>query len=182
VFLEIGVGKTMALCGKHFNSRTGETTMIRLRIRLIITLLLVNLAPLTSGWAQKQSNPADVDSPSIKQVVTDWSDAFNRHDSQAAMSFTEDADYTNSRGITMHGRKEIEEHYAVNFAGVLKSAKRTDSVKYIRFLTPEIAAVQSVWQMTGRPDRPLRKGLIDWVMIKRDGYWMVTLFHESELP
>jgi uncharacterized protein (TIGR02246 family) len=86
----------------------------------------------------------------IKQVVVDWSDAFNRHDAHAvATLFTEDGDFTNPQGIHRKGRKEIEERFTTTLGGPIKSAHRTDSVRSIRFLSPEIAAVDVDWEMTG---------------------------------
>ena len=150
-------------------------------IRSMIMALLFVSFPFTISSAQPQLTASDEDSNAIKQALAEWSAAFNRHDvSAAAALFTEDADYTNSRGITIHGRKGIEEHYTANFAGVLKNAERTDSTKNIRFLSREIAAVQIAWSMTGRSDMPVRKGLIDWVMTKQSGHWLVAVSHESE--
>ncbi len=67
----------------------------------------------------------------------------------------------------------------------LKDAHRTDTVKSIRFLTPEIASVDIDWQMTGAKtrdgqDAPNRKGLLTWIVTKQhNGQWMITIYHES---
>ena len=160
------------------------------RERATVAVLLFVSFPLAIAWGQMQSNTADVDSAAIKQAVADFSEAFNHHDAHAtAASFTEDAELTNLRGISNHGRKEIEEHYASIYAGFLKNAHRTVSVRNIRFLTPEKALVDSDWEMTGSKapdgsnlDIPIRKGLLDWVMAKENGRWLITIFHESDFP
>ena len=160
------------------------------RERATVAVLLFVSFPLAIAWGQMQSNTADVDSAAIKQAVADFSEAFNHHDAHAtAASFTEDAELTNLRGISNHGRKEIEEHYASIYAGFLKNAHRTDSVRSIRFVTPEIVLVDTEWEMTGSKapdgsniDLPLRKGLLDWVMTKQNSKWLISVFHETEFP
>jgi uncharacterized protein (TIGR02246 family) len=160
------------------------------RERATVAVLLFVSFPLAMAWGQSQSNTADADSTAIKQAVADYTDAFNRHDGHATgASFTEDADLTNMRGMSNHGRKEVEEHYASIYAGFLKNAHRTDSVKSIRFVTPSTALVDSDWEMTGSKapdgsniDLPLRKGLLDLVMTKQNGRWLISIFHETEFP
>ena len=70
-------------------------------------------------------------------------------------------------------------------AGPLKNVHRTDTVKSVRLLTPEIASVDGFWEMTGTKaadgsDNPLRKGLFDYVVTKQNGRWFITIFHESD--
>ena len=90
--------------------------------------------------AQEQAQGSEADSKAIKQVFAEFYESFSRHDAHAAaMTFAEDADFTNMRGVHNHGRKEIEAHLAMIFAGNLGSARRTDMVKSIRFVTPAIA-------------------------------------------
>lgn len=136
--------------------------------------------------AQAKSATSDADSTAIRQVVTNFVEAFNRHDAHAvSMCFAEDADFTNPQGIYKHGRKEIEGRFASNFAGRLKHARRAVSVHRIRFLTPAIASVEIGWEMTGATTEDgtpirLRKGVLAWVMTKQNGQWLITVFHEPE--
>ena len=143
---------------------------------------------LTSSLAQKQPVGSDADASAVKQVVAGYDDAFNQHDSHAVGAlFAEESDFTNMRGASRHGRKDIEQNYGTLFAGVLKSAHRTDTVKNVRFLTPEIAEMDANWEMTGTKaadgsDIPVRKGYLDWVIAKVNGQWQIIVFHESEFP
>jgi uncharacterized protein (TIGR02246 family) len=159
------------------------------RGKATLAVFLLASLPLAISSAQGQSTTS-ADAAAIKQAVADFTDAFNRHDPRStAACFSEDADLTNTRGMSNHGRKEIDEHYGSLFAGFLKNAHRTVSVRNIRFLTPEKALVDSDWEMTGSKapdgsnlDIPIRKGLLDWVMAKENGRWLITIFHESEFP
>jgi uncharacterized protein (TIGR02246 family) len=147
--------------------------------------LFLLLFPFAIAHAREKS-ATDADSTAIRQVVTNFVDAFNRHDAHAvSMCFAEDADFTNPQGIYKHGREQIEGRFASNFAGRLKHARRKVNVHRIRFLSPHIASVEIGWEMTGAttengtPIR-LRKGVLAWIMTKQNGQWRITVFHEPE--
>ena len=140
-----------------------------------------------SAAVSRAQTPAkmDADSAAIKQCVAAWEDAWNRHDAHAtAMAYVEDGDFSSTTGVPSHGWKELEAHYNDIFTTFLKDAHRTDTVRSIRFLTPEIASVDIDWQMTGAKTRdgkdiPNRKGLLTWIVTKHNGQWMITIYHES---
>jgi uncharacterized protein (TIGR02246 family) len=101
------------------------------------------------------------------------------------MWFVDDGDFVSVSGVTFHGRKAIADHYVTAFSSTLKDAHRTDTVKSIRFLSPVIASVDVDWEMTGArtaggAERPLRKGLLEPVLIKQNGRWLIAVFHETE--
>lgn len=158
--------------------------MFSARVKLVLALLLFFAFTGAVCWAQMPSN-MDADSAAIRQCVAAWEDAWNRHDAHAtAMRYVEDGDFSNTTGIPSHGWKALEEHYNAIFTTFLKDAHRTDSVKSIRFLTPEIASVDIDWQMIGAKtpdgkDAPPRKGLLTWIVTKHNGQWMITIYHES---
>jgi uncharacterized protein (TIGR02246 family) len=162
--------------------------MIRTRATTSAAFLLFLFAPVSSpARGQNESKPSDSDAAAIKQTIAAYSEAFNRHDGHAqALTYTEDADLTNTRGMSYHGRKEIEGRFTFNFSGRYKDAHRTDNVTKIWMLTPEIALVQARFEMTGaKADDgsviPVRKGLIDPLMRKQpDGHWLISIFHEAE--
>ena len=112
--------------------------------------------------------------------------AFDRHDAhECALRFVDDADFVSVSGLTFHGRKAIEDHYVSSFSSTLKDAHRTDTVKSIRFLSPDIASVDVDWEMTGArtadgSERPPRKGLLEPVLVKQNGQWSIAVFHETE--
>jgi uncharacterized protein (TIGR02246 family) len=149
----------------------------------LAVFLFVSFSAAVS-WAQMPSNMV-ADSAAIKQCVAAWEDAWNRHDAHAtAMRYVEDGDFSSTTGVPSHGWKELENHYNEIFTTFLKDAQRTDTVKSIRFLTPEIASVDIDWQMTGAKtrdgkDAPNRKGLLTWIVTKHNGQWMITIYHES---
>ena len=160
--------------------------MIRVRLGISLSIIL-----LASFWfpglsVRAQSNSSDPESAAIRQVVDRFVDAFNAHDAHAwAMPFAEDGDFTNVTGLTLHGRKAVDERFRGLFAGPLKDAHRTATVRHVRMVKPDVAAVDAEWELVGSKaadgsENPVRKGIFTWVMVKQDGRWMFADFHESE--
>jgi uncharacterized protein (TIGR02246 family) len=159
--------------------------MFSTRTRNVFVVFVLLSISIGISWAQMPSNMASADSAAIKQSVAAFTDAWNRHDPHAvAMRYVEDGDFSSTQGNASHGWKELEEHYVSIFGTFLKTAHRADTVKSIRFLTPTMASVDIDWEMTGAKtpdgaDTPLRKGLLNWVMTKNNGQWLITVYHES---
>ena len=155
---------------------------------LALLVLSPSAASRAASRPQDQALGTEADSQAIKQVFAEFYESFSRHDAHAAaMTFAEDADFTNMGGVHNHGRKEIEEHLARLFAGNLKDARRTDIVKSIRFLTPNLASVDADTVISGTKaadgsEAPPRKGLMVTTMTKQNGRWLISVFHEVEFP
>jgi len=114
----------------------------------VISLILLSLPG--AAPAQNQPNVAEADSAAIKQVCADFSENFSRHDAHGvATTFAEDADFTNMGGRHSHGRADIEKWFAALFAGNLKDSQRTDTVRSIRFFTPDLAEADADTVITG---------------------------------
>lgn len=150
----------------------------------IAFLLMVLTAPAMR--AQKSSKEGDTEA--IKGMVGKFTQAFNSHDAQAqAALFADDADFTNLRGVSRRGRKNIEANFVTLFGGILKNAKRTDSVRSVRLLSPTLAAVDSDATIDGSlgpngSPNPLRKGLMMLIAQKQGGQWKIVVFHEEDYP
>ena len=159
--------------------------MISLRLKIALPVVLFFTVAAGLSHAQMPSH-TDADSAAIKQCVAAWEDAWNRHDARAtAAAYVEDGDFSSTTGVPSHGAKDLEAHYNEIFTTFLKDAHRTDQVKSIRFLTPDIASVDIDWQMSGArtrdgKDAPNRKGLLTWIVTRQhSGQWMITIYHES---
>ena len=149
----------------------------------IVVFALAAAMPMSAG-----GDAHDKDRESIARTVANFEDAWNRHDAHAfAMTFTEDADFTNVFGAQAQGRANIEAFHVPPFAGIFSESHQTGAIRSIRFLRPDLASVDVDWQMTGlkTPDgaaRPPRKGLLDWVMARQgDGSWLIQVMHNTEL-
>lgn len=129
-----------------------------------------------------------MDEMEIKKVLAEQVEAWNRHDAKAfSMVFAEDADFTNVVGTSAHGRAEVEKFHAPMFATIFKDTSLKITKTKIRFIKPDVAAVDAWWEMTGAKTRegkdiPLRKGLLNFVMTKEGGKWFITVMHNMNLP
>ena len=169
----------------------GEKRVTGLHRKAKTTACIVVLLCLATAWAQKPPSTNDADTAGIKQSVSNWADAFNRHDPHGcAQWFTEDADMVSLAGTSFHGRSAIEDHYGKTFSTTLKNAHRSDTLKSVRFLSPEIAAVDLDWEITGSLSKvpldnsevPVRKGILPLIFVKQHGQWLVAVSHEIEFP
>lgn len=86
-----------------------------------------------------------------------------------------------------HGRTEVEKVHASIFAKNFKDTHQTMTDTKIRFITPDVAAVDATWEMTGAkgPDGqeiPLKKGLLNFIMTRSSDRWLITVMHNMDLP
>ena len=150
-----------------------------LKIIAMCALLLPLAAYGQSGKGEDQD--------AIREVVDRFMDAWNQHDAHAfAAVFSENADFTNWRGMGASGRSRIEEAHAPMFATVFKNSHQKYSDIKTRFIRDDVAAVDVRWAMTGLIDargksRPDRDGLLSFVMTKDQGRWQIVVMHNLDL-
>ena len=120
----------------------------------------------------------------IKQVLDVYTEAWNRYDSHTmAMLFTEDCDYVVVGGGNTHGREALEIAFAKNFNSNLKNSTRTDSIRRLRFLTPDIASLDDYWVLNVPGDaQPRREGYYNWILVRQGGRWLVAIHHAAQFP
>jgi len=167
-----------------------DTLLTSMKSSLFLPLLLTLISASASGQTSgdKSTPSQEADDKAIKQVLTDFVEAWNHHDAKAfSMVFTDDADFTNVRGMSAHGRAEIEKMHAPRFATNFKDGNQKLTETKIRFITSDIAAVDVHWEMTGAkgPDGqeiPLRKGLANLIMTRSSGRWLILIMHNMDLP
>jgi uncharacterized protein (TIGR02246 family) len=123
----------------------------------------------------------------IAAAVQNYMDSWNKHDVQAvALAYTEDTDLINNFGALTHGRSDVVATFGPMLAGVYSETRQTGTVKSIRFLKPDVAAVDVDWEMTGAKNRdgsvrPARKGLHSLIMVRQsDGTWLIAVMHIHE--
>jgi uncharacterized protein (TIGR02246 family) len=123
----------------------------------------------------------------IKHTLSVFIDAWNRHDARAFSNvFTEDADFTNVFGEGATGRKEVEKFHAPIFNSIFKNSHQTITKSKIRFIKPDVAAVDAWWEMEGVTDldgkaMPARKGLLNFIMTPKGDTWLVAVMHNMDL-
>jgi uncharacterized protein (TIGR02246 family) len=153
---------------------------------LLITLLSVMFSAYSNGQTKDTVNAKDEEL--IKKVLTDFTDSWNKHDAKAFSNvFSEDADFTNVRGTSAHGRSEVEKFHAPLFTTRFKDTYQKIMQSKIRFIKPDVAAVDAWWEMTGvkspdGQDMPPRKGLLNFILTKNGDTWLITVMHNMDLP
>lgn len=124
----------------------------------------------------------------INQTLKRFEDAWNKHDAKAmSLLFAEDADFTNVFGTTYHGRAEVEQVHATLFSTFFQETDATFFETKVRFIKPDVAAVDATWGMTGAKDAqgnpwPNRKGLMNLIMTTERDNWVIAVFHNMDLP
>jgi uncharacterized protein (TIGR02246 family) len=137
-----------------------------------------------SAFAQTGTMTED---DAIRAVMDSFMGGWNHHDVHAfAAVFAEDADVTNVQGKSASGRAKIEEFHTRPFATLFKDSHEKYTDIKIRYLRPDIAAVDVHWEMTGATDaqgnpRPLRQGLLNFVMMKNQGQWQIVVMHNMDV-
>ncbi len=150
--------------------------------------LSIAVAACTVLPASAQSPAASSDGEAIRTVVTRFTNAWNQHDAHAfSLVFAETADFTNVKGRGASGRASIEQFHAGPFQTFFKASRLTASLKTVRFIKPDVAAVDVLWEMTGATDPsgvpiPLRQGLANLVMTKQGESWSILVMHNMDLP
>jgi len=165
---------------------------MKTRVGKILAIVVVFVAgPLAMSLARAAAdNPTNSSAPedeaAIKQVVAGFSEGWNNHDAHAmCASLADDVQWVSWRGEVSHSRKQVEDDHAALFAGLYKNSHRTDTVKAIRYLTPDLASVDNYWSMTGAKARdgsdwPYRAGYVNFLMAKRNGHWVIIVSHTAD--
>jgi uncharacterized protein (TIGR02246 family) len=145
-------------------------------------LVLLSFAFIISTQAQNQDETA------IKSFVNNFETEFNKKDAKAIANFwAEDGDFVTYLGILLHGRQEIEKYHQNIFVQYYGNAKNKLFEPTIRFLKPDVAAVDVKWEMThattadGKP-RPSFKGVMVWTLTKESGNWNIKIMHNLAFP
>jgi uncharacterized protein (TIGR02246 family) len=135
----------------------------------VLCVLLTVFALL--GVAEEKGTPED--EAAIRQVIVDWTAAFNRHETNPDMittGFTEDFDAVNPAGALVKGKPDLREA----FQTFLKNARKTETVERIRFIRPDVAVVDGQYEFMGTEIKPQPKGMDTWVLTKENGRWRMT--------
>ncbi len=145
------------------------------------------LSLLLFAFATPPHADTAADRKEIGAVMDRFMDAWNHHDAHAfAAAFAEDGDFTNWRGVGASGRANVEAFHAPVFATIFKNSHQKFTDIKIRFVRPDVAAVDVHWEMTDVLDahgNPVadRKGLVNFTMAKDAGKWQIVVMHNLDI-
>lgn len=159
--------------------------MKRILMRIILVLVTFGLALAYTAREGGQVQNNREDEEAIKRVITGMTEAFNRH--EAKVSFlTRDVDFVYADGNWLKGAAEIERGRKARFETVLKEARLKLIDIRIRFIKPDVALAHVTNEISGMigPDgqeAPVRQELNLRVLVKENGKWLLTAFHNTTL-
>jgi uncharacterized protein (TIGR02246 family) len=153
---------------------------------LLVILVAVGVGVSgTTGIAQSVVNPTEVDA--IKALMVQTTETFNRHDAKAWAQFcTPDAQLVTVRGESMKGIGEIEKGLATVFEARARRATLKTLDISVRFIRPDVALAHVTNEMSGllSPEGqtlPSHRELSIRVLVKDQGVWRITAFHNTIL-
>jgi uncharacterized protein (TIGR02246 family) len=124
------------------------------------------------------------DEQQIQAIIDRMFDAWGRGDAAAYHAdLTDDADYVAFDGSRRSKADSIRSHENL-FRTVLYGSRLTGAVEAIRFVPPDVAVVHLTgsvvegWRQQMRRRRLSRQTM---VVVRRDGRWHVTAFHNTRV-
>jgi uncharacterized protein (TIGR02246 family) len=127
------------------------------------------------------------DDTAIRQLMDDLTEAWNRGDARAyGARYRDDGTFTNVNGTYHLGRDEFDRRHAEVFRGMFKDTKVAMTIKTLRFIAPNVAAVDIDTDIAGcqarppgvavDPDGTLHSCLL-MVLVKEGGTWWISAYH-----
>lgn len=129
----------------------------------------------------------DTNNDAILTLLSRFEETWNHHDAKSfSHLFARDADFTNVFGQSATGQQEIEQFHAPMFSSMFKASQLQITEKKIRFVRPDVAAVDAWWTMTGAVDTdgfpwPDRKGLMNLIICPENESWVIVVMHNMDL-
>jgi uncharacterized protein (TIGR02246 family)/steroid delta-isomerase-like uncharacterized protein len=132
-----------------------------------------------------QSPSIHNDEVGIRKIIAETTEAFNRHDAKAfTRYYTRDAELVTVRGERMKGAAEIEKGLAKIFATRAKGVTLKTLDISVRFIKPDVAVAHVTNELSGLASAagellPPHLELSIRVLVKDQGRWLVTAFHNT---
>lgn len=152
---------------------------------LWLVMLVATLASAASVGAGPQDEAA------IRKIIESQVVAWNAGDGRAySVHFAKDGGFANIFGMVMYGHEAFEKRHSEIFATFFKGTTKLESIRRVRFVTPDVAIVDVDTEVRGikampagvtlSPDGVLRTRL-QQVFVKRDGAWWIEAYHNVDL-
>ncbi len=146
-------------------------------------LAILAIMPVFAAVAQQQDTAKE--NSAIRQLVKNYEDAWNRHDSRGlAENYTTDATWVNWFGAYYIGKDDIESHYKQVHSTYFKATQYyTRAIEDISYTHPDLAIAHIRTGLTGDERFPgqtfeFRRTL---VLIKRAGTWKILAGQNAKL-
>jgi uncharacterized protein (TIGR02246 family) len=132
-----------------------------------------------------------LDESFIRDILRVQTEAWNRGDGIAwAREFTDDCDFVNIGGGVLHGRSAVETRISATLQGRMKGSHLSLSIRQFKWLTPDIALVETDYEITGLIDGSLRVGAtpdgvlntrMTYVAVRRNKHWCFVAAQNTQV-
>jgi uncharacterized protein (TIGR02246 family) len=115
------------------------------------------------------------------QLIKGWNEGSGNG---FAAPFTDDADFVAFEGTHLKGRREITSFHQQIFDTIVKGSRLEGEIKFVRFLSPELAYMHSVVRVTMPGESnpyPGRDSMQLFVVAKHNGEWRVEALQNSRI-
>ncbi len=151
-------------------------------------LLVFALVVVVAVAANPQASP---DETAVRNIIQEEIAAWNSGDAVAfARYFAADGTFTNIRGQFFTGREAFMERHDFIFKGIYRGTAMKQDVVSLKFVRPDVAAVETLTAVIGIQKLPpgmsaddkgrLRSRLLQ-VMVKDGGEWKIATFHNTDV-
>jgi uncharacterized protein (TIGR02246 family) len=149
-----------------------------------VALLLTLLGQL-SQLAIAQQNGEDIRHERIKEVISNYEQAWNRHDAKAlAEQYHTDATWVNWFGTYYKGRPAIEQRYQTTHSTYFKTTHfTTRSIEDITMVKPDMVLVHVRTDLSGDERYPGQTFRFRRTMLltNKDGRWRILAGQNAKL-
>jgi len=123
------------------------------------------------------------DEQAIRDVIQALADAWNQGDSKAwSENVVADFRHTVWNGTHIQGREAITAGHQHIFDTIYKGTRQIYSIRWVRFLRPDVAAVQWDAQLEGRDDLPQVRVRPLAILTKQgNGRWLIEVFQNTPI-
>jgi len=146
-------------------------------IRYLVVVVVMVVA-LPAGAEQTAGGPDEV---AIRKLYAGYDAAWNTGDVKAlSAAWADDADHVEPDGRMISGRAALEKDLTTRFATDLRGTRSVQTVEAVRFIKPDIAAVDAAYAVTGvqdaegKPLPPLKGRYLD-IWMKRGDTWQIIM-------
>jgi uncharacterized protein (TIGR02246 family) len=123
----------------------------------------------------------------IRELLDEMTDAWNRGDAEAyGARYQSDATLTNAFGVLHAGREAFLRRHEEIFRGIFKGTRLAMEIRKLRFLRPDVVALDVGVMLAGARVRPpgvevgvdgsLRSSLL-LVLTSEGGRWEIAAYH-----
>lgn len=120
------------------------------------------------------------DREAVLDVLNNLYRAWAANDAEAFVADYDPEATSILRGVRNEGSAATRTHMAAGFGGPLRGSTTIDESQSVRFPAPDTAVVvsRSAVVMAGEGEPPAdRWVLATWTLVRRDGRWLITAYH-----